>query len=73
MALQPVLGEAHTMIEYLLNSSNVVESTRNALILNTEVLQSGLNIVEYAPLSFYLPRFPQEALLCRRLWTFQPS
>ena len=37
----------------------------------TEVLQSGLNIVEYVPLSSYLPRLPQEALLCRRLWTSQ--
>ena len=38
----------------------------------TEVLQSGLTIVEYAPFSSYLPRLPQEALLCRRLWTSQP-
>ena len=38
----------------------------------TEVLQSGLTIVEYASRSSYLPRLPQEALLCRRLWTSQP-
>ena len=38
----------------------------------SEVLQSGLTIVEYAPFSSYLPRLPQEALLCRRLWTSQP-
>ena len=37
----------------------------------TEVLQSGLTIVEYASHSSYLPRLPQEALLCRRLWTSQ--
>ena len=41
-------------------------------LLDTEVLQSGLTIVEYASHSSYLPRLPQEALLCRRLWTSQP-
>ncbi len=40
--------------------------------VSAEVLQSGLTIVEYAPFSSYLPRLPQEALLCRRLWTSQP-
>ena len=41
--------------------------------VESEVLQSGLTIVEYASRSSYLPRLPQEALLCRRLWTSQPS
>ena len=40
--------------------------------ISTEVLQSGLTVVECAPFSSYLPRPPQEAPLCRRLWTSQP-
>ena len=47
--------------------------TLSGFVHITEVLQSGLTIVEYAPFSSYLPRLPQEALLCRRLWTSQPS
>ena len=45
---------------------------RTTTSVRAEVLQSGLTIVEYAPFSSYLPRLPQEALLCRRLWTSQP-
>ena len=45
---------------------------RTLIEIKSEVLQSGLTIVEYAPFSSYLPRLPQEALLCRRLWTSQP-
>ena len=60
-------GAAHAL-------SDAVQSHLNLMLdeLITEVLQSGLTIVEYAPFSSYLPRLPQEALLCRRLWTSQP-
>ena len=52
--------------------SEVTNEKRYRTRVITEVLQSGLTIVEYAPFSSYLPRLPQEALLCRRLWTSQP-
>ena len=55
----------------MLFRTNVIEQNSQAHI-TTEVLQSGLIIVEYAPFSSYLPSLPQEALLCRRLWTSQP-
>ena len=61
-----------TIWEIRMGDPQLANQARLSDLVITEVLQSGLTVVECAPFSSYLPRPPQEAPLCRRLWTSQP-